>query len=82
MPESEARRRAGPASAPFAHGTRRAGIEQRRVATLGRGVQSEKRPISQARIERDLAALGVEPGATLVVHSSLRAIGWVIGGPQ
>ncbi len=42
----------------------------------------DRPPVSQTRVRRDLAALGVEPGTTLVVHSSLTAIGWVVGGPQ
>ena len=37
-------------------------------------------PITQTDIERDLLALGVEPGTVLLVHSSLSAIGWVSGG--
>ena len=30
----------------------------------------------------DIAALGVEPGGVVIVHSSLSALGWVAGGPQ
>lgn len=29
----------------------------------------------------DLSALGVQPGMALIVHSSLKSIGWVNGGP-
>ena len=35
--------------------------------------------LTEARIARDLRALGVEPGGTLMVHSSLSALGMVAG---
>jgi aminoglycoside 3-N-acetyltransferase len=44
------------------------------------GATLERRPITEPMLRRDLAAIGVEPGTTLVVHSSLSAIGWVLGG--
>ena len=40
----------------------------------------ERRPTTERILRRDLTAIGVEPGTTLVVHSSLSAIGWVLGG--
>ena len=39
-----------------------------------------RRPITERMLRRDLAEVGIEPGTTLVVHSSLSAIGWVLGG--
>ena len=37
-------------------------------------------PITQSRIVLDLKALGISAGDTLLVHSSLSASGWIIGG--
>jgi len=38
-------------------------------------------PMTVESIKDDLAAIGVNPGMVLLVHSSLSAIGWVSGGP-
>ena len=43
---------------------------------------SETGEISSDRLCRDLRALGVAAGAALVVHASLRRIGWVAGGAE
>ena len=37
-------------------------------------------PITGQRIVRDLRRLGVEPGQIVLVHSSLKSLGWVVGG--
>jgi aminoglycoside 3-N-acetyltransferase len=29
----------------------------------------------------DFSALGMRPGMTVIVHSSMRSIGWICGGP-
>ena len=39
-------------------------------------------PVTMAAIESDLRDLGVEEDETLLVHSSLSALGWVSGGAQ
>ncbi|MFZ2636549.1 MAG: AAC(3) family N-acetyltransferase [Rectinemataceae bacterium] len=41
---------------------------------------SKARPNTVKSLASDLAALGVERGSTLLVHSSLRSLGWTAGG--
>jgi aminoglycoside 3-N-acetyltransferase len=38
-------------------------------------------PHSRASLATDLRQLGLEAGMTVIVHSALSALGWVIGGP-
>jgi aminoglycoside 3-N-acetyltransferase len=44
--------------------------------------RSARGPVTVEMLVDDLVALGVEPGMTLIVHSSLSSLGWVCGGPQ
>lgn len=39
-------------------------------------------PVTRSQLVADLRALGLPAGATAMVHTSLRSLGWVIGGPQ
>jgi aminoglycoside 3-N-acetyltransferase len=43
-------------------------------------IRSLSQPVTRRRIVRDLRRLGVAPGQTLLVHASLRSLGWVTGG--
>ena len=36
---------------------------------------------SQESLQRDMEKIGIQPGMTLIVHSSYKAIGHVVGGP-
>jgi aminoglycoside 3-N-acetyltransferase len=36
--------------------------------------------VTRQRLVRDLRGLGVEPGQVLLVHASLKSLGWVFGG--
>ena len=39
-------------------------------------------PVTKQQIISDLIALGIEPGVTVMMHSSLSALGPVEGGPE
>lgn len=39
-------------------------------------------PVTRSRLVADLGRLGLEPGATVMLHASLRSLGWVVGGSQ
>ncbi|MDF1487300.1 aminoglycoside N(3)-acetyltransferase [Tessaracoccus caeni] len=39
-------------------------------------------PVTRSQLVADLRSLGLPAGATVMVHTSLRSLGWVIGGPQ
>ena len=39
-------------------------------------------PVTRSQLVTDLRTLGLPAGATVMVHTSLGALGWVIGGPQ
>ena len=43
-------------------------------------VASTQFPNTIETITKDLKALGVEKGMTIIVHSSLSSIGWISGG--
>jgi aminoglycoside 3-N-acetyltransferase len=45
-------------------------------------VEAVEEPVTADDIVEDLRELGVMPGETLLVHSSLRSLGWVAGGAQ
>lgn len=44
-------------------------------------ISRSPKPFSQEHLTQDLRRLGVQPGMTLLVHSSLSKIGYVPGGP-
>jgi len=47
-----------------------------------RRIKAESSPITKDRLVRDLRALGITEGDVVYVHSSLRALGFVEGGPD
>lgn len=46
------------------------------------GRPAAPRPVTRARLAADLTGLGLGPGSIVMVHTSLRSLGWVVGGEQ
>ena len=44
--------------------------------------RSNHGPVTLESLKKDLLALGLKPGMTVLVHSSLSSLGWVSGGAQ
>lgn len=44
-------------------------------------IQLTDRPRTRQSLAADLARMGVANGSTVIVHSSLRSVGWIVGGP-
>ena len=38
--------------------------------------------VTRSRLAHDFAALGVEPGRVLMLHASVKSVGWIVGGPD
>lgn len=38
--------------------------------------------IRKSRLVRDLRVLGLEPGQVAMLHASVKAVGWIVGGPD
>lgn len=49
-------------------------------ANEGQIVEATKEPITRKRLVEDLRNAGVNPGDTLIAHTSMRTIGWIVGG--
>jgi len=53
----------------------------RKKETEGSVVSFTTKPNTITSLKRDFEALGVKPGAIIIMHSSLSKIGWTVGGP-
>jgi sulfhydrogenase subunit alpha len=50
------------------------------VVVVGESRAPHPDPATRESIARDLRALGLEPGRALLLHASMRAMGWLCGG--
>ncbi len=46
------------------------------------GYRAELPPVTYSQLVDDLSCLGVSTGQTVMLHVSVRAIGWIVGGPD
>ncbi len=44
-------------------------------------VQRTTQPLTVERLASEFSACGLQPGQTVIVHSALSSLGWVVGGP-
>ncbi|NWG10305.1 aminoglycoside 3-N-acetyltransferase [Candidatus Bathyarchaeota archaeon] len=44
--------------------------------------KSQLPPITKSRLMADFKKLGTESGDTIMLHASVKAIGWIVGGPD
>jgi aminoglycoside 3-N-acetyltransferase len=44
--------------------------------------RSNNGPVTFETLTKDLRNIGIEPGATIIVHTSLSSLGWICGGAQ
>lgn len=44
--------------------------------------QEEPALVTKSRLIDDLKALGIQAGQVVMLHASVRAVGWVVGGPD
>jgi aminoglycoside 3-N-acetyltransferase len=49
---------------------------------MGESVNDDQPLVTRSQLLADLHLLGVGPGDTLMLHASVRALGWVVGGPR
>jgi len=49
---------------------------------IDRGELLRRPLITKSKLIEDLRSLGLEPGQVVMLHASVRAIGWVVGGPD
>lgn len=45
-------------------------------------VMQDERVVPKEQLEHDLRALGVAKGQAVRLHASVKAVGWVVGGPD
>jgi aminoglycoside 3-N-acetyltransferase len=49
---------------------------------IDRGELLARPLVTRGRLVEDLGKLGLEPGDAVMLHASVRAVGWVVGGPD